>query len=105
MTVPFSHGGSTDAFARLVSRQLNEPLRKPVLMEIRASGGRAGADHAAKSPPDGYALLAAGIPQALGMTLFENLPHDRAKNLVPIATMATFPSVIPVHPAVSVESA
>jgi tripartite-type tricarboxylate transporter receptor subunit TctC len=105
MIVPFSPGGSTDALARLVSRQLNEQLRQPVVVEIRAGGGgHIGADYVAKSPPDGYTLLAAGIPQAIGMTLFKNLPYDMARDLAPITMMATFPSVIAVHPSLPVRS-
>jgi tripartite-type tricarboxylate transporter receptor subunit TctC len=105
MIVPFSPGGSTDALARLVSKQLNEQLKQPVVVETRAGGGgHIGADYVVKSPPDGYTLLAAGIPQAIGMTLFKNLPYDMAKDLAPITLMATFPSVIAVHPSLPVKS-
>ena len=100
MVVPFSPGGSTDLLARLMSRKLNERFGRPVLVENRSGGGgNIGADFVAKSPPDGYTLLTAGIPQAIGMSLFKNLPYQMEKDLAPITLLASFPSVITVHPS------
>ncbi len=100
MVVPFSPGGSTDLLARLMSRKLNERFGQPVLVENRSGGGgNIGADFVAKSTPDGYTLLTAGIPQAIGMSLFKNVPYQMEKDLAPITMLATFPSVIAVHPS------
>ena len=100
MVVPFSPGGSTDLLARLMSRKLNERFGQPVIVENRSGGGgNIGADFVAKAPPDGYTLLTAGIPQAIGMSLYKKLPYDMEKDLAPITMLATFPSVIAVHPS------
>lgn len=100
MIVPFSPGGATDILARLVSRKLNERFGQPVVVENRAGGGgNIGADLVAKATPDGYTLLTAGIPQAIGMTLFKNVPYQMDRDLAPITLLATFPSVIAVHPS------
>jgi tripartite-type tricarboxylate transporter receptor subunit TctC len=105
MVVPFSPGGSTDLLARLMGRKLNERFGQPVLVENRSGGGgNIGADFVAKSPPDGYTLLTAGIPQAIGMSLFKNLPYQMEKDLAPITLLATFPSVIAVHPSLPVKT-
>lgn len=105
MVVPFSPGGATDILARLVGQQLHERLAQPIVVENRSGGGgNIGADFVAKSTPDGYTLLTAGIPQAIGMSLFKNLPYSMEKDLAPITMLATFPSVIAVHPSLPVRS-
>jgi tripartite-type tricarboxylate transporter receptor subunit TctC len=105
MVVPFASGGSTDLLARLVSRRLNERLGQPVVVEIRAGGGgHIGADVVAKAAPDGYTLLTAGIPQAIGMSLYKTVPYQMDRDLAPITLLATFPSVIAVHPSLPVKS-
>lgn len=105
VVVPFSPGGATDILARLLSTKLNEQLGKPVVVENRpGSGGNIGADHVAKAAPDGYTLAAAGIPQAIGQSLFKNVPYSMERDLAPITMFATFPSVIAVHPSLPVRS-
>ena len=102
---PFSPGGSTDILARVVGAKLTERLGQSFVVENRAGGGgNIGADIVAKSKPDGYVLLVAGVPQAIGMTLYRKLPYDLAKDLAPITQIATFPSMIIVHPTLPVKS-
>lgn len=105
MIVPFSPGGATDILARLVGQVLAERFKQPVVVENRpGSGGHIGAEYVAKAPADGYTLLAAGIPQAIGMSLYKSLPYDLARDLAPVTLLATFPSVIAVHPSLPARS-
>lgn len=105
MVVPLATGGAADILARVVSNDLAERLGKPVLVENRTGGGgHIGSEFVAKAPADGYTLLSAGIPQAIGMSLYKNLQYDMAKDLVAITQGATFPSVIVVHPSLPVKS-
>ncbi len=102
---PFSPGGATDVLARVVGQKLSERLGQSFLVENRAGGGgHIGADLVVKSPPNGYTLLVAGVPHAIGMTLYRKLPYDMAKDLAPVTQMATFPSLIVVHPSLPVKS-
>src|SRR5512141_3018043 len=105
MIVPLAPGGAADLLARFTSPGLTESLGKPVVVENRAGGGgHIGSDFVAKSAPDGYTLLLAGIPQAIGMSLYKNLPYDMARDLAPVTQAATFPSIIAVHPSLPVKS-
>ncbi len=105
MIVPFAPGGSADLLARFIGQGLTESLGKSVVVENRAGGGgHIGADLVAKSAPDGYTLALAGIPQAIGMSLYRKLPYDMAKDLAPVIQAATFPSLIAVHPSLPVRS-
>jgi tripartite-type tricarboxylate transporter receptor subunit TctC len=91
---------------RLVGQKLNARWKQSVVVENRVgASGRIGAEYVAKSvPPDGYTLLMAGAPHAIGMTLFRKLNYDLARDLAAIGAVATFPSVIVVHPALPVKS-
>jgi len=105
MVDPFSPGGSTDILARIAAQKLTDRMGRPFLVENRAGGGgHIGAELVAKSPPDGYTLLVAGVPQAIGMTLYKKLNYDLAKDLAPITQLATFPSLIVVHPSLPVKN-
>jgi tripartite-type tricarboxylate transporter receptor subunit TctC len=101
----FAPGGASDVLARIVGQKLTERLGQPFLVDNRAGGGgHIGADHVAKAAPNGYTLLVAGVPHAIGMTLYKKLPYDMAKDLAPITQMATFPSLIVVHPSLPVRN-
>ena len=102
---PFSPGGATDLLARLVSQKLSERWGQTVLVDNRTgASGNIGAELAARSPPDGYTLLVAGAPHAIGMSLYKNLKYDLAKDLAPISNLATYPSAIVLHPALPAKS-
>lgn len=106
MVAPFAAGGSTDVLTRITGAQLSERWGQSVVVENRVgASGRIGAELVAKqSAPDGYTLLVAGAPHAIGMSLFGKLSYDLAKDLAAVANIATFPSVIVVHPSMPVKS-
>lgn len=97
---PFAPGGATDLLARLVTQKLSERWGQSVLVDNRTgAGGHIGAELAARAAPDGYTLLVAGTPHAIGMSLYRKLGYDLAKDLAPISNLATYPSAIVVHPS------
>jgi len=106
LVAPFSPGGSTDVLTRLVAAQLGKRWNEQVVVENRVgASGRIGAEHVAKNvPADGYTLLVAGVPHAIGVSLFRRSNYDLEKDLVAISNIATFPSVIVVHPSMPVTS-
>ena len=81
--------------------KLTERWGQSVIVDNRVgASGNIGAELVAKlSAPDGYTLLMAGAPHTIGVSLFKNLRYDLEKDLVAIANVATFPSVIVVHPS------
>jgi tripartite-type tricarboxylate transporter receptor subunit TctC len=105
LVVPFAPGGGADILARFIGQGLSMSLGKPVLVDNRSGGGgNIGANYVAKATPDGYTLLVAGIPQAIGMSLYGKLPYDLAADLMPITQAATFANIIVVHPSLPVKS-
>jgi tripartite-type tricarboxylate transporter receptor subunit TctC len=100
LVAPFSPGGATDVLARIVGQKLNERWGQPVIIENRVgAGGNIGAEQAARSAPDGYTLLVGGVPHAISMSLYSKLNYDLTKDLAAVAEIASFPSMIVLHPS------
>ncbi len=102
LVAPFAPGGGTDVLARIVGQKLNERWGQAVVVDNRpGAGGNIGADLVAKSAPDGYTLMLGGVPHAISMSLYKKLPYHLARDMTAAAPIATFPSVIVIHPAVA----
>jgi tripartite-type tricarboxylate transporter receptor subunit TctC len=103
---PFAAGGSTDVLTRLISAKLGERWNQSVIVDNRVgASGNIGAEVVAKlSAPDGYTLLMAGSPHTIGVSLFKDLRYDLEKDLVAIANVGTFPSLIVAHPSLPAKS-
>jgi tripartite-type tricarboxylate transporter receptor subunit TctC len=100
LVVPFPPGGLTDTMARLVAERLGHGWGRAVLVENRAGGNALiGADAVAKSPPDGYTMLAATLTLAVNVTLFPNAPYDFVRDLAPVALLGSLPLIVVVNPS------
>lgn len=106
IVAPFAPGGSTDVLTRIVGQKLNGRWGQTVIVDNRVgASGNIGAEHVAKSSAaDGYTLLMAGSPHAIGVSLFKNLRYSLEKDLAPIGAVAMFPNLIVAHPALPVKT-
>lgn len=105
LVIPFAPGGATDLLGRLVAQRLTERLGQTVLADNRTGGGgNIGAELVVKAPADGYTILVAGIPHAINMSLYKKIGYDLASDLTAITNLATFPSMIAVHPSLPVKT-
>lgn len=105
LVAPFAPGGATDILARIIGQKLSERFGHAVLIDNRlGAGGNIGAELVARAPPDGYTVLMGGVPHAISMSLYAKLGYDLAKDLTPVALVATFPSAIVLHPSLPVRS-
>jgi tripartite-type tricarboxylate transporter receptor subunit TctC len=105
LVAPFSPGGATDVLARIVGQKIAERLGQPVIIENRVgAGGNIGAELVAKAAPDGYTLLMGGVPHAIAASLYAKLGYDMARDLSAVAEVASFPSMIVLHPALPAKS-
>src|SRR5689334_10660084 len=58
IVVPFSAGGTTDMFGRILANALQAKLGQPFVVENKAgAGGNIGTASVAKAPKDGYTIL------------------------------------------------
>lgn len=87
LVVPQSAGSGGDLTARILSDRLSSNLGQTVIIENRpGANGNIASSFVAKSAPDGYTLLLAGISQiAFNPYLYENLPYDPAKDFTYIS--------------------
>src|SRR5512139_3648630 len=91
MIAPFAPGGATDVLARLVSQKLGERWGHVIIVDNRVgAGGHLGAELASRAAPDGYTLLVAGTPHAIGVSLYPKLAYDLARDLVAVNMIATY---------------
>src|ERR1041384_251532 len=59
---PFPAGGGTDILVRLLAAELQDKLKRPVIVENRTGAGTViAAQSVAKSPPDGHTLFLAPV--------------------------------------------
>ena len=106
MIVPFAAGGTTDVVARIVAERLGARLGRPMIIEnVAGAGGNSGAALAAKASADGYTILMATPGQAaMNQFMYKRMPYDTATAFVPLAYIASVPSVLVVSPTLDVSS-
>lgn len=87
LTVPFAAGGITDLTARTFAKQLSGFLKQPVIVENRpGAGATIGANHVAKSSPDGYTLLlGTNVTHAITPQMMQKAPYNPLEDFQPIA--------------------
>ena len=88
---PFPAGGGTDILARLLAQELQDKLKRPVVVDNRVGGGtQLAANATAKSQPDGYTLFLAPITTlAIGPSVFKKLPYDTVKDFAPVGLVGS----------------
>lgn len=92
LVVPFAPSGAVDAVGRVVASSLQSRLKQQVVVENRAgAGGYIGAEHVAKSNPDGYTLLLLGGSTLYSGLFNKSLATDIAAGLAPLASVGQIP--------------
>ena len=105
LIVPYAPGGGTDLTSRLIARQLTTSINQQVIVDNRAGGAsNVGCEIAARSAPDGYTLLMAGISFSINISIFQKLNYDPLKDFDPVSLVATVPLIVVVHPSVPATS-
>jgi tripartite-type tricarboxylate transporter receptor subunit TctC len=98
--VPWPPGQATDIAARVVAERLQASLGQPFVIENKpGAGGSIGTDAAAKSPADGYTLLAASSGPVSIMPSLQKLSYDPLKDLAPISLICRNAYVLVTNPS------
>jgi tripartite-type tricarboxylate transporter receptor subunit TctC len=100
MVVPFPAGGPTDIVARPMAQLLGDALKQQVFIDNKGgAGGSIGAGSVASATPDGYTILMGTVgTSAINSTLYKKLPYDPVADFTPLATVASAPVAVVVHP-------
>jgi tripartite-type tricarboxylate transporter receptor subunit TctC len=96
LIVPFPPGGGTDIIARELGVALNKTSGWNLVAENRpGAGGNLGVETAVKSAPDGYTLVLGQTSNlAINPSLYSKLSYNPARDLAPVALVATAPLVL-----------
>ena len=88
---PFPAGGGTDILVRLLAAELQDKLKRPVIVDNRVGAGTViAASAVAKSPPDGYMLFLAPVTTlAIGPSIYKKLPYDTVKDFAPVGLVGS----------------
>ena len=105
LIVPFPAGGGTDIVGRVLGQKLHESLGQPVVIDNRSgAGGTLGTALAAKSSPDGYALLLVPKSHVINPSIYAKLPYDTERDFSPITMVASAAILMAVNPRVPAET-
>jgi tripartite-type tricarboxylate transporter receptor subunit TctC len=98
--VPWPPGQATDIAARVVADKLTGALGQPFVIENRAgAGGSLGSDLVAKSPADGYVLLAASSGPVSIMPNLQGTPYSPLKDFAPVSLICATPFALVATPS------
>jgi tripartite-type tricarboxylate transporter receptor subunit TctC len=99
--VPFGAGGPADVYSRVLAQHLSEALKQTFVVEDRPGAGSIiGTDAVAKSPPDGYTLLAMSNTHTTNESLIPHKPFQLMRDFVPVAAINYSDLVMVIHPEV-----
>ena len=105
LIVPFPAGGGSDIVGRILAQKLGELSGRQVVVDNRAgAGGSIGTEAAVKSAPDGYTILLASTSEIAVNPSIYKLTYDPAKDLIPVALVASTPMVVVTAPSLPVKN-
>ncbi len=100
LVIALAPGGGTDTSARFIGQKLSQMWGQAVVPDNRpGAGGSIASEIVAKSPPDGYTLLANSSGITITPSLMK-LGYDPLKELLPVTMSFISPGVMVVHPSV-----
>lgn len=104
--VPFAAGTAWDVRVRQLADTVSKSVGQPVVVENRpGAGGTLGAQVVAKSPADGYTILAGGIAElAVAPAVYATLSYDPRHDFAPITQVVFGSMILVVAPSLEVKS-
>jgi tripartite-type tricarboxylate transporter receptor subunit TctC len=102
IVVPFAPGTATDNLVRPLADVMAASLKQPVVLDNRVGAvGKIAAEHVAKSPADGYTVLAGATTViAANPALFKQLNYNPRTDFDAVIGLGTIPQVVVVHPSI-----
>ena len=93
-------GGVADQMARVLAPALGKVLGQPVTVENRAgASGMIGANHVAKSAPDGHTLLMAAMAEIVFTPhMHDKMAYQPDQDLTPVAMAVRYPFLLVANP-------
>jgi tripartite-type tricarboxylate transporter receptor subunit TctC len=97
--IPFPAGGVTDLAGRLIAQRLSEKMGQQFYIEnIGGAGGNIGMAQVARAPGDGYTILLSSSSVTVNPSLYNKMPFDVEKDLIPVTKAGGSPNSWLVNP-------
>jgi len=97
---PYAPGGGNDVICRAVAARLSPRLGQPVIVDNRAGANTLiGADHVAKSAPDGYTIILLPTQHVYNPSIYDKMPYDPIRDFSPITMVGAAPLLLAAHDA------
>lgn len=104
IVVPFTPGGGTDVFARILAQRLSEVYSQQFIVDNRpGAGSTIGTEFVARAPADGYTLLMTSASFSFTPGLYPKLRYDSLKDFTAVSQVVRVPHVITVLPTLPVK--
>jgi len=104
VVVPYTPGTGADILSRVLGPKLSERWKTPVVVDNKPGAtGNIGADHVAKSDPDGYTFLVTATSFTTNPAL-KPAPFDPVKDFAPVVLLATGNLGVFINPQVPAKS-
>ena len=99
VVIGFAPGTATDNLMRPLADLMSADLKQPIVIDNKPGAqGALAAETVAKSPPDGYTLLAgSSTTQAANPSLFKQLTYDPRSDFAAITRMGAIAQVMVVN--------
>ena len=95
VVVGYPAGGAVDIVARTVGQSMSASMGQPLVIENKPGAGtNIAVKYVIDAPADGYTLLLAANALAANMALYQPMPFDAERELVPVALVGRVPVVI-----------
>jgi len=106
LIVPYAAGGSADATARVIARQIGKATGHTIVVENRGgSASIVGTELVKNSDPDGYTLLLGQSgPISINPAVYKDLPYDPVKDFIPISLTSIYPYIMVVNRSLGVKT-
>jgi len=106
LIVPYAAGGSADATARVIAKQIGKATGQTIVVENRGgSASIVGTEVVKNADPDGYTLLLGQSgPISINPAVYKELPYDPLKDFVPISLTSTYPYIMVVNRSLGVKT-
>jgi tripartite-type tricarboxylate transporter receptor subunit TctC len=97
--VGFAAAGPADLTARVIGEKFTDAWGQPVVIEnVTGAGANIAGDRVAKAAPDGYTLLLASLAQlTINPALYDKMPYDTVKDVVPVTQAVFTPNILAVN--------
>lgn len=103
--VGFVPGASTDLISRLMANEWSRHFGQQFVVENKPGAASAiAADQVARSPKDGYTLLAGGTVNLSTGLVNAQQSFDMTRDFTPVIMIASQPMILAVHPSTGVSS-